>query len=112
MADAKTLTILLRRGMRWSDGAPFTAEDMYHGSRLGAAECVFSGITTAADFCHNAAGEEFVAACLAGLGETGLRTRFLFGATPTMRPEESMDLGLLQRRHAAFARDALPGGER
>ena len=46
----------------------FAAEDMYHGSRLGAAECVSSGITTAADFCHNAAGEAFVAACLAGLG--------------------------------------------
>jgi cytosine/adenosine deaminase-related metal-dependent hydrolase len=75
----------------------FSADDMYHGSRLGAAECVFSGITTAVDFCHNAAGEEFVAACLAGLGETGLRTRFLFGATPPMRPEEPMDLGLLQR---------------
>jgi peptide/nickel transport system substrate-binding protein len=26
--DAKTLTVLLRRGMRWSDGAPFTAEDI------------------------------------------------------------------------------------
>ena len=87
----------------------FSAEDMYHGSRLGAAECVFSGITTAADFCHNAAGEEFVAACLAGLGETGLRTRFLFGATPAMRPDESMDLGLLQRlagNWRAFAGEA------
>jgi peptide/nickel transport system substrate-binding protein len=26
--DAKTLTILLRRGMHWSDGAPFTADDI------------------------------------------------------------------------------------
>jgi peptide/nickel transport system substrate-binding protein len=26
--DAKTLTIQLRRGMRWSDGAPFTADDI------------------------------------------------------------------------------------
>ena len=27
-ADQKTLTISLRRGMRWSDGAPFTADDI------------------------------------------------------------------------------------
>ena len=27
-SDAKTLTIRLRRGMRWSDGAPFTADDI------------------------------------------------------------------------------------
>src|SRR5262245_57936616 len=26
--DEATLTVLLRRGMRWSDGAPFTAEDI------------------------------------------------------------------------------------
>ncbi|GAI82134.1 unnamed protein product, partial [marine sediment metagenome] len=26
--DKKTLTIFLRRGMKWSDGAPFTAEDI------------------------------------------------------------------------------------
>lgn len=75
----------------------YTAADMYHGSRLGAAECVFSGITTAADFCHNADGEEFIRACLKGLGETGLRTRFLVGAIPTMRPTDSIDLDLLAR---------------
>jgi len=74
----------------------YTAADMYQGSRLGATECVFSGITTAWDFCHNAAGEEFILACLRGLGESGLRTRFLVGATPTMRPAQTMDLELLR----------------
>jgi peptide/nickel transport system substrate-binding protein len=40
-ADGRTLTIQLRRGMRWSDGAPFTAddimfwyEDMYQNRQL------------------------------------------------------------------------------
>ncbi|HSV79668.1 MAG TPA: amidohydrolase family protein [Ramlibacter sp.] len=74
----------------------YTAADMYHGSRLGATECVFSGITTAWDFCHNAAGSDFILACLKGLGESGLRARFLMGATPTMHPTEPMDLDLLR----------------
>ena len=27
-ADARTITVQLRRGMKWSDGAPFTADDI------------------------------------------------------------------------------------
>ena len=26
-ADGKTFTLFLRKGMKWSDGAPFTADD-------------------------------------------------------------------------------------
>jgi len=88
-------TIYFRTRNRLAQG--YTAADMFQGSRLGAAECVFSGITTAVDFCHNSRGEEFVSACLKGLAETGLRTRFLFGATTTMAPTESIDLQLLDR---------------
>src|SRR6185503_13975925 len=34
-------------------GAVMTPEDMYHGTRLGAAEALSSGITTVHDYCHN-----------------------------------------------------------
>jgi peptide/nickel transport system substrate-binding protein len=32
-ADGKVTTLLLRRGMRWSDGQPFTADDFSSGTR-------------------------------------------------------------------------------
>ena len=33
-------------------GSVMTSEDMYHGTRLGAAEALFSGITTVHDYCQ------------------------------------------------------------
>src|SRR5512146_397809 len=62
-----------------SDG--FLPRDMYQGTLLGAAEAVSAGITTTVDFCHNNRGAEYVGACLQALRASGIRCRFLFGAS-------------------------------
>ena len=90
-------------------GDGFQARDMYYGTRMGAAEAVYSGITMVMDFNHNARGEEFVRESLKGIAETGLRARFLYGATTIMKPTESIDLALMQKMAtswSAFVGDA------
>src|SRR5204863_6251840 len=57
-------------------GSVMTAEDMYHGTRLGAAEALFSGITTVHDYCHNVRGRAYAEADIRALRETGLRARW------------------------------------
>jgi 5-methylthioadenosine/S-adenosylhomocysteine deaminase len=39
-------------------GDGYRADDVYHGTRLGAAESVAFGITTAVDFFHNSRGPD------------------------------------------------------
>lgn len=74
----------------------YTAADMFHGSRLGALEAVHAGITTALDFCHNLRGRDFALEALRGIGETGLRTRFLYGASTTTPAAQAVDLAVLE----------------
>jgi 5-methylthioadenosine/S-adenosylhomocysteine deaminase len=75
----------------------FRPADMYQGTLLGAAEAVSAGITTAVDFCHNNRGPDYVAACLAALRASGIRCRFLFGASTRALPSESVDLSRLEQ---------------
>lgn len=70
----------------------YRAEDMYRGTRLGAAESIHSGITTVLDFCHNVRNREFAELSIRALTETGLRARFLYGASTISKPTETIDL--------------------
>jgi 5-methylthioadenosine/S-adenosylhomocysteine deaminase len=70
--------------------------DIYQATRMGAAESIFSGITSVVDFFHNNRGAQFVDGSLDALTETGLRCRLLYGASPTMAPTQSIDLAHLE----------------
>ncbi len=83
-----------------SDG--FRPSDMYQGTLLGAVEAVAAGITTAVDFCHNIRGDEHVVACLQALRASGIRCRFLFGASTRSLPTEAVDLRSLEKFSAAW----------
>src|ERR1700738_498161 len=48
-------------------GANMTPEDMYHGTRLAAAEALNAGMTTVHDWCHNIRSREFAERDLAAL---------------------------------------------
>ncbi|MDB5598735.1 MAG: amidohydrolase [Xanthobacteraceae bacterium] len=81
----------------------YQPEDSYQGTRLGAAEAIHSGITTAVDFFHNNRGMDHVNACIDALKETGLRCRFHFGPATTTTPTQSMDLAGLEQLHQGWA---------
>jgi cytosine/adenosine deaminase-related metal-dependent hydrolase len=85
-----------------SDG--FLPGDMYQGTLLGASEAVSAGITTAVDFCHNNRGAEYVTACLEALRDSGIRCRFLFGASTRSLPTQAMDLRYLEQLSSAWSK--------
>jgi len=80
----------------------YTPEDCYQGTRLGAAESIFAGITTVVDFFHNNRGSEYVAACVRALQDTGIRSRFLFGPSTRSLPSQPVDLAALERLHSSW----------
>jgi 5-methylthioadenosine/S-adenosylhomocysteine deaminase len=81
-------------------------QDMYHGTLLGAAEALAAGITTVVDFCHNNRGTDYIDACLRALKETGIRCRFLFGASTRSLQSEPVDLEALERLQIDWPRVA------
>ena len=83
-------------------GDEYRADDVYHGTRLGAAESVASGITTAVDFFHNNRGPDYADAAIRALKESGLRCRFLLGPSTRTQPTESMDLATLEALNGAW----------
>jgi cytosine/adenosine deaminase-related metal-dependent hydrolase len=78
--------------------------DIYQGTRLGAAESIFSGITSVVDFFHNNRGAEYFDGSLRALTETGIRCRLLYGASPTMASTQSIDLAHLEQLAASWNR--------
>jgi cytosine/adenosine deaminase-related metal-dependent hydrolase len=70
----------------------YRPKDVYEGVRLGAAEAIYSGITTAYDFFHNNRGPEFAEANIRALKEVGIRACFQFGASTLSRPTDAVDL--------------------
>jgi len=75
---------------RLADG--YTAQDMYAGTRLGAAEALHSGITTVIDFCHNNRNRDFAEQSIRALTETGIRACFQYGASTISQPTDAIDL--------------------
>jgi len=83
-------------------GDGYRADDVYHGTRLGAAESVASGITTAVDFFHNNRGPDYADAAIRALKESGLRCRFLLGPSTRTQPTESMDLATIEALNGSW----------
>jgi 5-methylthioadenosine/S-adenosylhomocysteine deaminase len=70
----------------------YRPEDMYHGTRFGAAEAVHSGITTSFDFCHNVRDPDYAEFSIRALAESGIRACFQYGASTTSLPTETVAL--------------------
>src|SRR5499427_1872171 len=60
-------------------GKQYTPEDTYRGVRLGCAEMINSGVTTAHDWAHNVRSPEHARAELRALADCGIRSRFSYG---------------------------------
>jgi 5-methylthioadenosine/S-adenosylhomocysteine deaminase len=91
-------------------GAVMTPDDMYHGTRLAAAEALHSGITTVHNFCHNARSREHAEADIRALREAGLRGRWSYGwpqGLPDTQVCNLSDLEGLHRDWASFSNEGL-----
>jgi len=73
--------------------------DMYRGTRLAAAEAIFSGITTVNDECHNVRSHDYAVEDLRALGEVGIRGRWSYGAYRGMPPTEARNLADFEALH-------------
>ena len=78
-------------------GRVFQAEDVYQGTRLAAAEAIYSGITFVHDWAHNVRGPEYAEASLRALTDSGLRGRFSYGWAAGHANDRTMDLEHLER---------------
>jgi 5-methylthioadenosine/S-adenosylhomocysteine deaminase len=84
--------------------------DMYHGTRLAAAEAINSGITFVHDWCHNIRGFDYAEADLRALRETGIRARFSYGGSQGMPNTAGISIEDFERLHrdwASYANDGL-----
>jgi 5-methylthioadenosine/S-adenosylhomocysteine deaminase len=91
-------------------GAVMTPDDMYHGTRLGAAEALYSGITTVHNYCHNVRSRAHAEADLRALKEAGLRARWSYGwsqGLPDTQLVNLADLEALHRNWAGFSNEGL-----
>lgn len=80
-------------------GRQFTPADMRLAAMLAAADAIDHGITTVHDWCHNIRSPEHARAALAGLGDTGLRARFSYGATRETPFDQPLDARDFARLH-------------
>lgn len=69
--------------------------------KLAMAEAVQSGITTVNNWAHNTKGQEFAAAELAAMQESGVRGRFSYGYPQALKPGDRMDFSTLERFQAS-----------
>jgi len=91
-------------------GESYLPGDMYQGTRLSAAEAIFSGTTTVHDWCHNIRGPEYADADLRALRESGIRARFSYGAAQgqaTDTPIDTADIARLQKNWQALSNGGL-----
>jgi 5-methylthioadenosine/S-adenosylhomocysteine deaminase len=84
-------------------GSVMTPEDMYHGAQLGAAEALYSGITTVHDFCHNVRSRAHAEADIRALKESGLRARWSYGWSQGLPDTQAVNLEDLQTLHGDWA---------
>jgi cytosine/adenosine deaminase-related metal-dependent hydrolase len=80
-------------------GQVMRPEDMYHSTRLAAAEAIYSGTTTVNDECHNVRSHDYAVADIRALQETGLRARWSYGAYRGMPPSQPRDLAEFEALH-------------
>jgi 5-methylthioadenosine/S-adenosylhomocysteine deaminase len=90
-------------------GQAMKPEDMYHSTRLAAAEAICAGITTVSDNCHNVRSQEHSEADLCAIQESGLRCRWSYGPYRGMPPEKRIDLAGLERFHREWSKHSNGG---
>src|SRR5215467_4239550 len=84
-------------------GKAFLPADMYHGTRLAAAEALNGGITFVHDWCHNVRSPQFAEEDLRALRESGIRARFSYGAAQGHPADKTIDLADLERVWRSWA---------
>jgi cytosine/adenosine deaminase-related metal-dependent hydrolase len=80
-------------------GRHFVPSEMYAGTRLAAAEALFSGITTVHDWCHNPRTPQHADENLRALRESGIRARFSYGPARGIPITETVNLADIERLH-------------
>jgi 5-methylthioadenosine/S-adenosylhomocysteine deaminase len=91
-------------------GNGYTAQDMYLGAMLSAAEAIHSGTTTMHDWCHNIVSPDFAREDLRALQESGVRARFSYGAARKMTNDQATDMAdiaQLQQDWAKYSSNGL-----
>jgi 5-methylthioadenosine/S-adenosylhomocysteine deaminase len=78
-------------------GPQMTPEDIYHGTRLGAAEAINAGMTTVNNWAHNLRTPAFAEAELRALHEANIRARFSYGWYQGIAPTETVNLSDIER---------------
>jgi cytosine/adenosine deaminase-related metal-dependent hydrolase len=73
-------------------GRHYRPHDSYIGVRLGGAEGLLSGITTAHDWSHNTVSPEHADAEIQALKDLGIRARFSYGTPQGYAADKTMDL--------------------
>jgi 5-methylthioadenosine/S-adenosylhomocysteine deaminase len=87
-----------------------TPEDVFQGTRLGAAEALASGITTVHNWAHSLRGPEYADAELRALKAVGVRGRFSYGWYQGIPDTERVNLPDIERLHknwASYSNDGL-----
>jgi cytosine/adenosine deaminase-related metal-dependent hydrolase len=90
-------------------GRVMQPEDMYYGTRLSAAEAIYSGITTVNDDCHNIRTHEHAEQDIRALAESGLRANWSYGSYRGVPAGELRNLASLERLHQDWARYSNAG---
>ena len=78
-------------------------EDMYYGTRLAAAEAIYSGITTVNDDCHNVRTHEHAEQDIRALAEAGVRANWSYGSYRGVPAGELRNLASVERLHQNWA---------
>ena len=77
---------------------------MYYGTKLAAAEAIYSGITTVNDDCHNVRTHEHAEQDIRALGGGGaLRANWSTGFIRGVPPGELRNLASVERLHGNWA---------
>jgi cytosine/adenosine deaminase-related metal-dependent hydrolase len=90
-------------------GQVMRPEDMYYGTRLSAAEAIYSGITTVNDDCHNVRTHEHAEQDIRALAESGLRGNWSYGSYRGVPAGELRNLASVERLHQNWAKHSNDG---
>ncbi len=90
-------------------GVAMSPDDMYRGTRLAAAEAIYSGITTLHSFCHNLRSRDHAEADVLALRDAGIRARWSYGWPQGAPNTQVSDLSGLEGLHRDWARFSNEG---
>ena len=90
-------------------GRVMQPDDMYYGTKLAAAEAIYSGITTVNDDCHNVRTHEHAEQDIRALAEAGLRANWSYGSYRGVPPGELRNLPSVERLHQNWAKYSNDG---